>query len=405
MSVSRRSFLKRSAFAAGGLWAGRAAAAESAGHDMRYRTLGRTGLRVSEVGFGAYGIRKPDVIRYAVDRGVNYIDTSHCYRGGKSEDVVGKALKGIRDKVILTTKWCPYHIDQPAKKQVFIDMLDRSLQRLQTDYVDVLLNHQVGKESDGVGLDRLKNPEMYEAWETVKQAGKARFLGASGHNSDLMEIMNWAVDSDKLDVLLCRYSFLDYPEQQKLIDRCAEKNVGFIAMKTLAGAKGADLDNFRDKHTSFKQAALKWVLSNAKVSNLIISIQNSKQVDEYVAAAGADMQQADYDLLHEYADRFSEQVCRYCGDCAAACPDDVRIADILRFSMYEQDYGQEGRGSRAYASLVAAERAAHCQHCKGLCEQACGYDLPIRTLLLDAHKQLTSLRPGAVSYDPAAGAG
>lgn len=371
---------------------------------MRYRTLGRTGLRVSEVGFGAYGVKSPDVIRYAVDHGVNYIDTSHCYRGGKSEEVVGEGLKGIRDNVVLTTKWCPYHIGKPAKKRVFIDMLDRSLQRLKTDYVDVVMNHQVGKESDGVGLDRLKNPEMYEAWEAVKQAGKARFLGASGHNPDLMEIMNWAVESEKLDVILCRYNFLDYPEQQKLIDKCQTNHIGFVAMKTLAGAKGEDLDNFRDRQTSFKQAALKWVLSNGKISNLIISIQNQRQVDEYVAASGMPLQEADYRALEEYAATFSNQVCRYCGDCQAACPDDVRIADILRFSMYEREYRQEGRGANAYANLVASERAAHCVHCSGGCEQACGYDLPIRTLLLDAHDRLAASYP-ASTRDAAAGAG
>ena len=405
-SLSRRGFLKSTAaLAVGGALPGSAMGGEKeSGSAMQYRTLGRTGLRVSEVGFGAYGIKKPDVIRYAVDRGINYIDTSHCYRGGKSEEVVGEGLKGIREKVVLTTKWCPYHIDKPAMKQVFIDMLDRSLQRLKTDYVDVLMNHQVGKESDGLGVDRLKNPEMYEAWETVKQAGKARFLGASGHNSDLMEVMNWAVESGKLDVILCRYNFLDYPEQQKLIDKCEANRIGFVAMKTLAGAKGEDLDNFRDSQTSFKQAALKWVLSNSKVSNLIISIQNEKQVDEYMAASGQDLRSADYQVLDDYASAFSGQVCRYCGDCQAACPDDVRIADILRFSMYEREYQQEGRGANAYANLVASERAAHCLHCSGVCEQACGYDLPIRTLLIDAHDRLAAGYP-LPARDAAAGAG
>ena len=236
-------------------------------------------------------------------------------------------------------------------------------------------------------------PEMLEAFAVAKQAGKARFLGASGHDGDLPQVMGYAIDSGQFDVLLCRYSFLDYPEQQKLIDRAAAAGVGFIAMKTLAGAKGADLDRFRDRQTSFKQAALKWVLSNPSLSNLIISISNRKQVDEYVAASGAPLASADLALLDEYQARFSNEVCRFCNACEPACPDDVRIADILRFAMYFHDYGQEGRAVESYARLVAAERAAHCTHCAGFCEAACDYDLPVKSLLVRADAAL-SLRGG-----------
>ncbi len=408
--LSRRAFLRGAALAGasgavGGGWfrGGRTPDSDPPPSDMRYRTLGRTDLRVSEIGVGGYPLRDGDLIRYALDHGINYVDTSHCYRGGRSEEAIGEGMRGIRDQIVLATKWCPYHIGRPARKQVFIDMLDASLKRLRTDHVDVLFNHQVGRNSDGQGLPRLQNPEMYEAWETVKQAGKARFLGASGHDADLMQIMHWAVDSGRIDVILCRYSFLDYPEQQKLIDKCHEKGVGFIAMKTLAGARGADLDAFRDSYTNFKQAALKWVLSNAKVSNLVISMSNRRQVDEYAAASGSPMAASDYELLDRYASHFSDQVCRYCGACEEACPDDVRIADILRFSMYEKEYRQHGRGSQAYASLIVSERAAHCAHCNGLCESVCGYDLPVRTLLIDAHRRLATGYPRDPGPDARAG--
>lgn len=358
------------------------------GTTMRYRVLGRTGLRVSEVGFGGYPADDPEVIRYAVERGINYVDTSHCYRGGRSEEVIGPALRGIRDRVVLTTKWCPHHVGRSPRKQVFLDILDGSLKRLGTDHVDLVLNHEVGKNSDRVGVDRLKNPEMFEAFESAKKAGKVHFLGASGHDTDLMDVMHHAVDSGRFDAILCRYSFLDYPDQDRLITKAAAKGVGFIAMKTLAGAKGADLDRFRDRHTSFKQAALKWVLSNASVSNLVISINSRAQVDEYVPASGAALTASDRAVLRDYEETFSTQVCRYCGACTEVCPGDVRVADILRFSMYYHEYKQEQRAVESYAKLVASERAAHCAHCAGMCESACGYDLPIRTLLLKAHETL-----------------
>ena len=355
---------------------------------MPMRMLGRTGLKVSEIGFGGFPIDDPDVVLYALDRGVNYLDTSNCYRGGRSETANGRALKGRRDRFVVTTKWCPHHVGAEPVKQAFLAQLDASLKRLQTDHVDIILNHEVGKHSDGIGVDRLKNPEMFEAFEAAKKSGKVRFLGASGHDADLMSVVDHAIEAGPFDVLLCRYSFLDYPDQQSLIDKAAAAGVGVVAMKTLAGAKGADLDRFRDRHVTFKQAALKWVLSNDKVSNLIISINGTRQVDEYVAAAGKPLTAEDRGILEEYAAEFSTQVCRYSGACLPACPEGVRIADILRFSMYFHEYGQERRGLESYARLVEAERAAHCLHCAGYCEQACAYDLPIQSLMVRADNAL-----------------
>jgi aryl-alcohol dehydrogenase-like predicted oxidoreductase len=401
MRVSRRRFLRAGLFATGA-----AAVATACGRTgvktaeepatMPLRSLGRTGLQVSEIGFGGFPIDDPDVLRYALDHGIRYVDTSNCYRGGKSEETIGAGLEGRRDKVVLTTKWCPHHLGKEPKKQAFLDQLDTSLKRLRTDHVDVLLNHEIGRNSDGIGVGRLDNPEMLEAWEVVKKAGKARFLGASGHDPDLMDIMHHAVDKGPFDVVLCRYSFLDFPQQNQLIASAKQKGVGFIAMKTLAGAKGADLDRFRDRHVTFKQAALKWVLSNSGVSNLIISITNTRQVDEYVAAAGQPLTAGDHEILDDYARTFSTQVCRFDGACLPACPEDVRIADILRFSMYYHEYGQQERAVESYARLVAAERAAHCLHCSGFCEQACSYELPVKTLMLKADRALARKTWGSI---------
>ena len=368
-----------------GVVAARSATAPAA--PMRTRTLGRTGLRVSEVGFGGFPVSDPDVVLYGIDHGIDYVDTSHCYRGGDSESTIGRALAsrpGSRDRITLVTKWCPHHIGRPATKAVFLEMLDKSLARLRTDHVDVLLNHEVGKHSDRMGVERLKNPEMLEAFAEAKKAGKARFLGMSGHDGDLGEVVSYAIDSGMFDVLLCRYSFLDYPEQQTWIDKANAAGVGFVAMKTLAGAKGADLDRFRGGRTTFKQAALKWVLSNPKLSNLIISIASTKQVDEYVAASGSPLTRADTAILDEYASLFSREVCRFCNACEPACPEDVRIADVLRFSMYFHEYGERERAVEAYAGLLETERAAHCAACAGFCEASCSYDLPVKRLLLRA---------------------
>jgi len=403
-TLSRRAFLRQATLASSAAVAATALCATAAAATtapapaapgpassgtMRRRVLGRTGLSVSEIGFGGYPIDDPDVVRYALDRGITYVDTAHCYRGGRSEEILGAALKGRRKDVVLTTKWCPHHVGQEPTKKAFLYILDGSLKRLQTDHVDIVLNHEVGRNSDGSGVERLKNPAMFEAFEEAKKAGKVRFVGASGHDPDLMEVMHHAIDSGRLDVLLCRYSFLDYPEQNDLIEKARARGVGVVAMKTLAGAKGADLDRFRDRYTTFKQAALNWVLSNPSLSNLIISINSTRQVDEYVPASGQPLRKADLDILQEYAETFSTEVCRFSGACLPACPENVRISDILRFSMYHNEYKQERRGVESYARLIESERAAHCVHCAGFCEKACAYDLPIRTLLIRAHDTLS----------------
>ena len=395
MKVSRRSFLKQGTVAAGLMtapWVLRGAGPDAGGHGdpMKYRTLGRTGLRVSEIGFGGYPVKDPAVVDYALGKGINYFDTSNCYPR-ESEKAIGEALKGRRDKAVIVTKWCPHHRHRPATKANFIAQLDESLQRLQTDYVDVLLNHQMGpsdQESRGTNFSRLDNPELWEAWETVKKAGKARFMGVSGHEGNLMEIMNHVVAGGKFDLILCRYHFLEYPTEPDLTRKCAEKGVGFVAMKTLAGAKGADLDEFRVKFVTFKQAALKWVLSNPHVSNLVVSIAHKSQVDEYVAASSTALTRRDAEILAEYRRRFSSEVCRFASDCEPVCPHRVRIADVLRASMYFHEYREEKHGITEYAAIPPANRTDHCLTCPAPCEQVCPHHLPVKRLLLTAREHL-----------------
>ncbi|MDL5045817.1 aldo/keto reductase [Oscillatoria amoena NRMC-F 0135] len=393
MKQSRRHFLLTAGLAAGSMAAPQMARAQNAPArdiNMRYRTLGRTGLKVSEVGFGGYPVKDPGVIEYAREKGINYIDAANCYPRD-SELAIGRAIEKRRDDYVVATKWCPHHIGKEPTKANFIAQLDDSLRNLRTDHVDILFNHQLGP-SDGVtrgeNFARLDNPELWEAWETVRQAGKARFFGVSGHEGNLMEVMNHAVDSGKFDVILCRYNFMNYPTQPDLIKKCAEKNVGFIAMKTLAGARGADVEGFRDKFTSFKQAALKWVLSNPDVSNLIISISDRNQVDEYAVASGKPLTTADADLLREYRQRFDTLVCRMGSECEPACPYEVRVADILRAGMYYHEYREETHGLTEYASIPPAHSGANCAGCAAPCEKACPHHLPIRDLLVTAHARL-----------------
>lgn len=286
----RRRFLKKSVAAITGAYLGfyvprfiRMAPNAGVSSKMQYRVLGRTGFKVSEIGFGGYPVSDPHAVDYALDKGINYIDTSDCYRDGQSEETIGKVMKRRRDEAVLTTKFDAF---SHTTKEEMLGWIDASLRRLQTDRIDCLLVHQIGKNSGGESVERLQNPELFEAFHTAKQQGKVQYLGCSGHDPDLMEVMNYAITVPDISVILCRYNFRVYPSQPDLFKRAKEKGLGIVAMKTLAGARDADLSQFKDKGATFKQAALKWVLSNPDLSNLIISISSPDQVDEFILASG-----------------------------------------------------------------------------------------------------------------------
>lgn len=355
---------------------------------MAYRTLGRTGIRVSEIGFGGYPIRDAAVIDHAIDRGINYLDTARGYRGGASEETIGKVLARRRAEVVVTTK---YRWRSHVKKEQMLADIDGSLKRLRTDHVDFVLVHQVGKASDGEGVLRLDNPELHEAFDRARQAGKVRHLGCSGHDGDLMEVMEHAIESGRFDLLLMRYSFLDFPQQAELIRKAKARGIAVVAMKTLAGAKGWDVSEFRDRHGSFKLAALRWVLSNPDVSNLIVSIQSRAQVDEYASASGSPLTRGDASLLEEYAARFGSGYCRMCNGCEPACPASVRIADVLRSAMYYHDYRERAHGRAAFREIPAGGRnLAACAGCAHPCAAACEHGVDVRALLARARGTFAS---------------
>ncbi|MBI4549936.1 MAG: aldo/keto reductase [Candidatus Omnitrophica bacterium] len=297
----RRAFLKKSAAALAGAYLGfyvprfvRMGPQAGPGADMQYRVLGRTGLKVSEIGFGGYPISDPNVIDYALDKGINYIDTSDCYRDGASEETIGKVMARRRKDAVLTTKFDAF---SHTTREEMLGWIDASLKRMQTDYIDCVLVHQIGRNSGGESVERLQNPALFEAFATAKKQGKVGYLGCSGHDPDLMEVMNYAVGVPEISLILCRYNFREYPAEADLFRKAKEKGIATIAMKTLAGAREADLSRYRDGGATYKQAALKWVLSNPDLSNLIISISSRDQVDEYVLASGRRMNEAEEGTL------------------------------------------------------------------------------------------------------------
>ena len=353
-----------------------------------YRPLGRTGWKMSDISFGAGGLRDPDVVRAALDRGINYIDTSPDYSDSLSEKSVGEAVKGRRDKVFIASKFCTPdgHLDEDTPVDKIIEAVDASLARLQTDYVDLIHIHACND------VDRLMAPTFHEAFDRLKEQGKARFMGVSSHTPELEKVMSRAVDSGRFDVIMVAYNFKNWPDLSGIMDRAAANGVGFVAMKTLKGAHHTVLQDFEpDERNSFTQAAFKWVNNNPNVAGLVVTITSPAQLDEYLFASGKKADPADLALLEKYDALVSSDYCRPgCGECLDACPHDVPIDDILRYSMYFDSYGAEREAIVQYGRM--AKRLGHgaevCVGCAAPCENACPFEIPIRKKLTRADSLL-----------------
>ncbi|MFH1068752.1 MAG: aldo/keto reductase, partial [Candidatus Glassbacteria bacterium] len=231
--MDRRNFLSHGMLAAGGLSlaACKSTSAQSPGPGekkppMKYRTLGRTGLVVSEVAFGTYGWQNTAVLVNALEAGVSLICTCADYQSGAAERAVGLAIKGRREKIsLLSGIDCPR---DPGESEM-LERLEASLERLGTGWLDIYVPHQADTVAN------VTNPAIPKAFEKMKAKGKARWLGISTHSGQLEPMLERAIDLGYYDVLLCRYNFMEYKSQMKIFARAAEAGIGVIVFKVHAG--------------------------------------------------------------------------------------------------------------------------------------------------------------------------
>ncbi len=352
-----------------------------------YRPLGHTGRQMSDISFGCAGLDDVAVVKRALERGVNYFDTSPDYSQAGSEHTLGEGIKGYpRDKLFIVSKFCTTdgHLSNDTAVQDVVAAVEASLQRLGIDYLDLAHIHACDS------LDRLMNPNIHEAFDRLKGQGKLRFLGVSSHTPHLETVMRRAVDSGRFDVIMVAYNFKNWPDLTNIFHAAKEKGVGVVAMKTLKGARHTVLSDFTPtERESFAQAAFKWVLSNQDVSGLVVSINSLAQIDEYLHASGQPLQQADVELLEKYARLVANDYCRPgCGACLSACPAAVPIDDVLRYAMYYENYGQQRTGMEGYARLPLTRNASQCVECQAPCQQTCPFEIPIQEKLLRADRLL-----------------
>lgn len=405
-SMKRRSFLRLGAMTglASGLptttLAGPAQKPKVSAGVQRYVKLGKTGLRISDISFGSSRLRsgQEHLVDHAYDLGVNYFDTAESYSNGQSEPVIGNALKGKRDKVVIVSKTMT---STRTRQGTMMRSLEESLRNLQTDYIDVYFDHAVND------ISRLKNLEWKAFADKAKQQGKIRFTGMSGHAGHLAECVEYAAENELFDVMLLAQNFGEDPGFYDRITRsfdfvanqtglpaamkkAKEKNIGIVAMKVLRGAKLNDMRPYEKDGATFSQAAFRWALNNRWVDGVVISMTSRDQIDEYLGASGSGAVTAeDMRLLEQYAQMTDMTYCRHaCNDCEGSCPYGVPIADVLRTRMYATDYGDFSFAKSEYAML--GDAASACLSCDGApCKDACTHELPIADLCGPTHQLLS----------------
>jgi predicted aldo/keto reductase-like oxidoreductase len=335
-----------------GFWSPDTPAPEAASPiKLGYRTLGKTGLKVTTVGFGCMITSDPSVVQRAADLGITYFDTARGYQRGNNERMVGAALGSKRKQVVLSTK------TEARDKAGQLSELDTSLRELNTDYVDIWYLH--GKNSPADIHD-----DMIEALELAKQQGKARFVGISTHSGQ-QQLLPWMAQKGVFDVVLAAFNFSMDPGIEQAIDAAAKAGMGVVAMKVMAGGSR----NQKLAQNGAMLAALKWVVNHPNVATTVPSMTDMDQLEQNLKAMGSPLSDDDHKQLAAHLELIQPLYCRMCGKCEGACAQGLPVADVLRFLTYADGYGQFALARERYLELAQAPgaRCADCSACTVQC--------------------------------------
>ena len=385
--IDRRRFLMLSAAAStlaiGCGPSGERQAKSDADLEMRFRPLGNTGLRVSEITFGSAGFDNPALLLAALEAGINTISTGDNIGYGRADELIGEVISGLgsrRDQLVL----CAGAVIGPGTtKQQILDSIDGQLRRLRTDRVEVF-------RTGGVTTpDEMLVDSLFEAFEEARQAGKVMHLALAGHSGGMQSCLNAAIDDGRFEAFFTKYDFVSYPDQDQILQRAAERGIGTVVFKVNAGNRQREIRDLEAGGLSFRQASVKWALTHPYVSSVCVGITNFDQIREYKAAVGSRLSEAETAMLRRYAEEMYDKYCRFCGTCEGDCPHDVAIADVMRYAMYFKYYGREKRSMELYDALPYRSRASICDRCAGPCDNACPFGRRVREELVEAHRMLS----------------
>ena len=326
---------------------------------MEYTTLGKTGLRISRMGFGGIPIQKVDVptvralMEALAEQGVNYIDTARGYT--VSEAYLGEALEGLRDRFVLATK------SMARTKEAMAKDIEVSLSNLRTDYIDLYQIHNPSPAE----LEAVAAPGgALEALLEAKAAGKIGHIGVTAHTEKVFER---ALAMDWVETVMFPYNIVE-TQGEELMKRCTQQNVGFICMKPLAGGALEDAT-----------LALRFIMRNPDVSVVIPGMYAKSEIEQNLAAVNdtAPLSEAEQDKIETIRKELGTQFCRRCNYCQP-CTAGIAISGIFILEGYLQRYGLGDWAQQRYAGL--GKKAGDCIGC-GVCETRCPYQLPIREML------------------------
>lgn len=327
---------------------------------MRMKVLGKTGLKVSAVGFGGIPLQRVDaktaaeLLLQAEKAGINFIDTARGYT--VSEELIGEGLEGRRKNWIIATK------SMARDKENMSRDIGISLRNLKTDYIDLYSMHNIQTKKD---LDRVFEEDgAYRALEEAKKEGRIGHIGLTTHNLDLAAE---AIEAGRFETLMVAYNIVE-TKAEAVIRRAAELNIGVIVMKPLAGGAIEDAS-----------LALKYVLRNPDVTSAIPGMASGEEITQNTQAAlnDTDFTQDELNKIKGIQEELGSEFCRRCGYCAP-CPQGIVIPNMFLYSGYKKRYGLAGWAETRYASeKVHADACVQC----GSCEPRCPYHLPIRSMM------------------------
>lgn len=329
---------------------------------MEYITLGKTGLKISRLGFGGIPIQRVDaattkkLIQSLAEKGINYIDTARGYT--VSEEYLGAALEGLRDKFVLATK------SMARTKEAMAADIETSLKNLKTDYIDIYQIHNPSLDQ----LEQVMAPDgALEALYEAKASGKIGHIGLTAHTSQVFEK---ALTLDWVETFMFPYNIVE-TQGEELMRKCTQNNIGFIVMKPMAGGAIED-----------PELALRFICANPDVSVVIPGMYDLKEIDQNLSAVKntAPLSEAELQKMDEIRKQLGNNFCRRCNYCQP-CAVGINISQIFILQGYFDRYGLKDWARDRYKPLPV--KASACIEC-GACESRCPYNLPIRQMLRDA---------------------